>query len=68
MEKVLGSSVLSTKLDRMFPEDTVQQKISLPVVHSIIERGRGHAVRALDLLAPVTEWPTWVLYRRAQAG
>jgi len=61
------AEALAARLDRMFPEDTVQQKTSLPVILSIIERKRGHAVKAVDLLTPVTEWPTWVLYRRSQA-
>jgi len=35
------------------PEDTRNQKIWLPVIRSIIERERGNAVKAVDLLAPV---------------
>ena len=33
----------AAKLDRLFPEDTMQQKLYLPLVLSIIERNRGNA-------------------------
>ncbi len=73
--KALGESgdatqaeVLATKLDLLFPEDTLQQEILLPVIRSIIERKRGNAVKAVDLLAPVTQYPNVVVfYHRAQA-
>lgn len=59
---------LATTLDRLFPEDTLQQKILLPVIRSIIERKRGNVAKAVDLLAPVTQYPNVVLfYYRAQA-
>ena len=59
---------LATKLDRLFPEDTLQQKILLPVIRSIIERKRGNLAKAVDLLAPVTQYPNVVVfYYRAQA-
>lgn len=61
---------LAAKRDRLFPEATVNQKICLPEIRSIIERQRGSATKAVDLLAPVTpyEQTYWeVLYRRAQA-
>jgi tetratricopeptide (TPR) repeat protein len=62
------AEALATKLDRLFPEDTLQQKILLPVIRSIIERKRGNAVKAVDLLAPVTQYPNVVVfYHRAQA-
>jgi DNA-binding winged helix-turn-helix (wHTH) protein/tetratricopeptide (TPR) repeat protein len=59
---------LAAKLDRLFPEDTSQQKVLLPIVRSIIERKRGNTVKAVDLLAPVTQYPNGaVSYHRAQA-
>jgi DNA-binding winged helix-turn-helix (wHTH) protein/tetratricopeptide (TPR) repeat protein len=59
---------LAAKLDRLFPEDTSQQKVLLPIVRSIIERKRGNTVKAVDLLAPVTPYPNGaVSYHRAQA-
>jgi hypothetical protein len=42
---------LAAKLDRMAPEDTVQQKVYLPLVRSIIERERGNATKTAGLLA-----------------
>jgi hypothetical protein len=59
---------LAAKLDRLFPEDTSQQKVLLPIVRSIIERKRGNTVEAVDLLAPLTQYPNGaVSYHRAQA-
>jgi eukaryotic-like serine/threonine-protein kinase len=62
------AEALATKLDRLFPEDTFQQKVCLPMVRSIIERKRGNTVKAVDLLVPVTQYPNGpVSYHRAQA-
>jgi eukaryotic-like serine/threonine-protein kinase len=59
---------LAAKLDRLFPEVTSQQKVLLPIVRSIIERKRGNTVEAVDLLAPLTQYPNGaVSYHRAQA-
>jgi DNA-binding winged helix-turn-helix (wHTH) protein/tetratricopeptide (TPR) repeat protein len=59
---------LAAKLDRLFPEDTLHQKIALPAIRSIIERKRGNTVKAVDLLAPVTQYPNVVVsYNRAEA-
>ena len=59
---------LAAKLDRLRPEDTFMQKISLPQIRSVIERERGDAVKAADLLTPATQFPSgMVLYHRAQA-
>jgi eukaryotic-like serine/threonine-protein kinase len=73
--KALGSAgdvaqaeALAAKLDQLFPEDTFQQKVLLPIVRSIIERKRGNSLRAVDLLAPVTQYPNGaVSYHRGQA-
>jgi tetratricopeptide (TPR) repeat protein len=65
---VTQAEALAAKLDQRFPEDTFQQKVLLPIVHSIIERKRGNTARAVDLLAPVTQYPNGaVSYHRAQA-
>ncbi|HMD10280.1 MAG TPA: winged helix-turn-helix domain-containing protein [Candidatus Acidoferrum sp.] len=68
------SEALAAKLDRLLPENTLNQKIYLPLIRSMIERERGNAVKAVELLAPVTQYeqgavfvPLAVLYRRAQA-
>lgn len=51
------AEVLAEKLDRLRPEDTTEQKVYLPLIRSIIERKRGNAVKAVDLLAPLVEQP-----------
>ncbi len=67
---VTQAEALAAKLDRLRPEDTRNQKIWLPVIRSIIERQRGNAVKAVDLLAPATQYEQGELgvpYPRAQA-
>ncbi len=65
---VIQAEALAAKLDRLYPEDTLHQNIYLPVARSIIERKRGNAVKALQLLAPITQGPhLQVLYHRGQA-
>jgi tetratricopeptide (TPR) repeat protein len=63
------AEALAAKLDRMGPEDTIEQKVHLPLIRSIIERQRGNAVKAADLLAQAEPYQqtTDVPYRRAQA-
>jgi hypothetical protein len=63
------AEALAAKLDRMSPEDTIGQKVHLPLIRSIIERQRGNAVEAADLLAKAEpyEFTLDVPYRRAQA-
>jgi eukaryotic-like serine/threonine-protein kinase len=62
------AEALATKLDRLFPEDTFQQKVLLPVIRSNIERKRGNVAEAVDLLARVTQYPNVVVfYNRAEA-
>jgi hypothetical protein len=67
---VTQAEALATKLDRLRPEDTLNQQVHLPLIRSIIERERGNAVKAVDLLAPVTQYEqgeSQVLYHRARA-
>jgi len=48
----------------------LNQRVHLPLIRSIIERQRGNAVKAVDLLAPVTQYEqgeSQVLYHRARA-
>ncbi len=47
---VADAELLTAKLDKLFPEDTVQQKVYLPIMRSNIERVRGNAEKAVDLL------------------
>jgi len=42
---VTQAEALATKLDRLRPEDTLNQQVHLPVIRSIIERERGNAVK-----------------------
>jgi DNA-binding winged helix-turn-helix (wHTH) protein/tetratricopeptide (TPR) repeat protein len=67
--EVTQAEALAVKLDRMGPEDTIEQKVLLPLIRSIIERQRGNAVKAVDLLnqAEPYEFTIDVPYRRAQA-
>jgi DNA-binding winged helix-turn-helix (wHTH) protein/tetratricopeptide (TPR) repeat protein len=59
---------LAEKLDRLRPEDTFQQKVSLPLIRSIIERQQGNSAKAVELLAPLTQQPiALVSYHRALA-
>jgi predicted Zn-dependent protease len=44
------------------------RRVYLPLISSIIERKRGNTAKAMDLLAPITQYPDLVLfYYRAQA-
>jgi DNA-binding winged helix-turn-helix (wHTH) protein/tetratricopeptide (TPR) repeat protein len=63
------AEALAAKLDRMFPEDTIQQKVFLPLIRSVVERQRGNAAKATDLLAQAEpyDFSLDVNYQRAQA-
>lgn len=62
------AEALAEKLNELFPEDTFQQKVLLPVIHSSIQRARGNLKAAADLLSPVTQFPNVVVfYNRALA-
>jgi eukaryotic-like serine/threonine-protein kinase len=63
-----AAEALAAKLNELFPEDTFQQKVLLPVSHSTIQRARGNLRAAVDLLSPVTQFPNVVVfYNRARA-
>ncbi|MGA9307241.1 MAG: winged helix-turn-helix domain-containing protein [Candidatus Sulfotelmatobacter sp.] len=62
------AEALAAKLNELSPEDTFQQKVLLPVIHSTIQRARGNFGAAVDLLSPVTQFPNVVVsYNRARA-
>ena len=63
------AEALAAKLDGMGSEDTIEQKVHLPLIRSIIERERGNATRAADLLVPAMQYEQTLdlFYRRAQA-
>ena len=44
------AEALAAKLNRIAPENTIEQKIHLPLVHSIMDRQRGNPSEAADLL------------------
>jgi len=44
------AEALAAKLNRIAPENTEEQKVKLPLIHSIIARQRGNAAEAADLL------------------
>jgi len=63
-----SAEALAAKLNELFPEDTFQQKVLLPVAQSTIQRTRGNPKAAVDFLAPVTQFPNVVVfYNRARA-
>jgi tetratricopeptide (TPR) repeat protein len=67
---VRQAEAVAAKLDRLHPEDTVNQRLDLPLIRSTIERQRGNAAKAVDLLAPVAQYEqgeSQILYHRAQA-
>jgi tetratricopeptide (TPR) repeat protein len=58
------------KKDQLRPEDTRNLKMCLPEIHSIVERKRGNAVKAVGLLAPVEQYEqdaSEIPYNRGQA-
>ena len=61
------AEAFAAKLDRMAPEDTIQQNVYLPLIRSVIERQRGNARKAADLLAEAKSYSLDVNYQRAQA-
>jgi eukaryotic-like serine/threonine-protein kinase len=63
------AEAMAVKLDRISPEDTLQQKVYLQLIRSIIERQRGNAVKAADLLSPAMQYEATLdlFYQRAQA-
>jgi eukaryotic-like serine/threonine-protein kinase len=62
------AEAMATKLDQLFPEDTFQQSVILPIIRSVSERQRGNAAKAVDLLASAAQFPNvLVFYHRGQA-
>ena len=67
--EVTQAEALAAELDRMCPEDTLQQNVYLQIIRSVIERERGNAVKAVDLLAPAAPYQATMdtFYQRGQA-
>ena len=59
----------AAKLDRIAPEDTLQQKVYLQLIRSVVARGRGEAVKAVELLSPAMQYRATLdlYYQRGQA-
>jgi eukaryotic-like serine/threonine-protein kinase len=64
-----GAEALAAKLNRIAPENTVEQKVHLPLIHSIIDRQRGNPSEAADLLLQpgLYKYTLDVPYRLGQA-
>jgi DNA-binding winged helix-turn-helix (wHTH) protein/Tfp pilus assembly protein PilF len=45
------AEAMAAKLERLNPENTIEQKVHVPLIRSIIERERGNLAKAADLLA-----------------
>ena len=62
------AEALAAKLNELFPEDTFQQKVRLPITYSTIQRAQGNLRVAVDILSPVTQFPNVIVfYNRARA-
>ena len=46
----IRAEALAANLNRIAPENTIEQKVHLPLIHSIIDRQRGNPSEAADLL------------------
>lgn len=63
-----AAEALAARLNELLPEDTLEQKVFLPVIHSTIQRARGNFRAAVDLVSPLTQFPdVQVFYNRARA-
>jgi eukaryotic-like serine/threonine-protein kinase len=63
------AEALAAKLNRIAPENTVEQKVNLPLIHSIMDRQRGNPSEAADLLIQSEQYRRTldVPYRLGQA-
>jgi tetratricopeptide (TPR) repeat protein len=63
------AEALAAKLNSIAPENTIEQKVHLPLIHSIIDRQRGNPSEAADLLLQPEEYKYTldVPYRLGQA-
>jgi len=63
------AEALAAKLNRLAPEGTIEQKVHLPLIHSIIDRQRGNPSEAADLLVQPEQYrySLDVPYRLGQA-
>ncbi|HEY6372332.1 MAG TPA: winged helix-turn-helix domain-containing protein [Candidatus Sulfotelmatobacter sp.] len=67
---VTQAEALAERNEQLRPEDTLNQKVSLPLLRSIIKRTQGDTTKAVELLAPVSQYEEncWQIpYHRAKA-
>jgi len=50
------AEALAAKLNRLAPEGTIEQKVYLPLIHSIVDRQRGNPSEAVDLLVQAEQY------------
>jgi eukaryotic-like serine/threonine-protein kinase len=66
-----ATQTLIEDLSRRFPQDTLVNTISIPVMRAQIELGRGNAAQAIQLLEPARRYDVagefWPQYIRGQA-
>jgi DNA-binding winged helix-turn-helix (wHTH) protein/tetratricopeptide (TPR) repeat protein len=67
--EVTQAEAMAVKLDRISPEDTLEQKVYLKLIRSVVERKRGNPLKAADLLTPSMQYQATLdlFYQRAQA-
>lgn len=56
------ADAIAQKIDRLFPEDTFTQNVTLPAIRSISQRQQGNAAKAVDLLADAARYPNVVIF------
>jgi DNA-binding winged helix-turn-helix (wHTH) protein/tetratricopeptide (TPR) repeat protein len=67
---VTQAEALAERNERLRPEDTLNQKVNLPLLRSIIKRTQGDPAKAVELLAPLSQYEEncWQIpYHRAKA-
>jgi eukaryotic-like serine/threonine-protein kinase len=67
---VTQAEALTEKNEQLRPEDTLNQKVNLPLLRSVIKRTQGDAAKAVELLAPLSQYEEncWQIpYHRAKA-
>jgi eukaryotic-like serine/threonine-protein kinase len=64
------AEAVARKLDKMSPEDTLQQKVYIPLIHSIVERRRGSPAKAAAMLGPAMKYQATIdlYYQRGLAN
>jgi eukaryotic-like serine/threonine-protein kinase len=63
------AEAMAAKLERQNPENTIEQRVHVPLIRSIIERERGNPLKAADLLAQAEpyKYTQDTLYQRGLA-